>query len=145
MKDILVLHGPNLNFLGIREPEIYGDQTLKDLEELLSRAAAARRLCLTFFQTNHEGAMIDRIQAAYGQIDGILINPGAWSHYSYALLDALASVQIPYVEVHISAIGEREPFRRHSVTAAGAKAMVSGKGFAGYIEALDLLRAPARG
>ncbi len=139
MKDILVLHGPNLNFLGIREPAIYGRETLEDLENLLKKAGEERDCHLHFFQSNHEGDLIDRLQAAYGSSDGILINPGALTHYSYALLDALTSVQIPYVEVHISAIEERESFRRHSVTAAGAKALVSGKGFPGYIEALDIL------
>lgn len=139
MKTFLVLHGPNLNFLGIREPSIYGKETLVDLENLLKTEAKKRQCKIGFFQSNHEGSLIDRLQEAYGKAAGIIINPGALAHYSYALLDALMSVQIPYVEVHISDINSREEFRRRSVTGAGALAIISGKGFSGYVEGLDLL------
>ena len=136
MKEILVLHGPNLNFLGIREPEIYGNQTLQDLEELLNRAASERHLSLTFFQTNHEGAMIDWIHAARGTAGGIVINPGAWTHTSVAILDALNAFEAPVIEVHISNIHKRESFRHHSFVSLRAEGVIAGCGIEGYALAL---------
>ena len=109
---ILVLNGPNLNMLGIREPGIYGDRSLKALEEMLLSAAEELGVQLDFFQSNHEGALVDRIQQAYGQADGILINPAAYTHTSVAILDALKAVALPTVEVHLSDISQREKFRQ---------------------------------
>lgn len=138
---IAVLHGPNLNRLGHREPEIYGTATLRDLEKLLRAEAKRLGVRLVFFQSNHEGVLIDRIHAlADAGVDGFIVNFGAYSHTSIALLDALKSVApLPAAEVHLSDLKKREPFRRHSITAQGCVAMISGKGFPGYVEALRLL------
>lgn len=138
---IAVLHGPNLNRLGKREPHVYGTATLKDLERLLRTEARALGLRVVFFQSNHEGALIDKIHAlADAGIDGFIVNFGAYSHTSIALHDALKSVApLPAVEVHISDIKKREKFRRHSYTAAACIAMIGGRGFPGYVEALHLL------
>ncbi|MCR4690936.1 MAG: type II 3-dehydroquinate dehydratase [Lachnospiraceae bacterium] len=137
-KRILVMHGPNLNFLGIREPEIYGTQTYDDLVNTITEYAKELSLSVTFYQSNHEGALIDRIQQAYrDNVDGIVINPGALTHYSYALHDALASVAaIPKVEVHLSDITKREGFRAISVTKDACQLQIYGKGFEGYRDAL---------
>jgi 3-dehydroquinate dehydratase-2 len=137
--NILVINGPNLNMLGIREPSIYGHGTLKDLEELLLAHCEQKPISLSFFQSNHEGAIIDAIQAAYQSQDAIIINPGAYTHTSIAILDALKAVAIPTVEVHLSDLSRREPFRRHSYISAACVKTIQGKHFQGYLEAVDLL------
>ena len=136
---ILVINGPNLNFLGIREPAIYGKGTYEDLCNLIRDHAAKRGVEVELFQSNHEGALVDAIQAAYGKADGIVINPAAYTHTSVALLDAVKSVGIPTVEVHISKVEEREAFRQISYIRAACIATITGKGFDGYTEAMDLL------
>jgi len=134
---ILVINGPNLNMLGIREPDIYGKNTYKNLVEKIQSHADEKGVEVEFYQSNHEGDIVDRIQAAYGNIDGIVINPAAYTHTSVAILDALKAVGIPTVEVHISAIEERESFRQFSYVSLVAKKTITGKGFDGYIEAID--------
>lgn len=136
---ILIINGPNLNMLGIREPDIYGKATYNDLVALIQKNADELQLEVEFFQSNHEGALVDAIQNAYGKIDGIVINPGAYTHTSIALLDAVKSVGIPTVEVHISDPDTREEFRKISYIRQACIATVKGKGFLGYIEALKLL------
>lgn len=136
---ILVLNGPNLNLLGLREPEIYGKATYSDLLLLIRSEAKALGVSVEFFQSNHEGALVDAIQAAYGKADGIVINPGAYTHTSVALLDAVKAVGIPTVEVHISDPDTREEFRRVSYIRAACVASIKGHGFEGYLEALRLL------
>lgn len=136
---ILVINGPNLNMLGIREPDIYGKSTYKDLLEMIKNRADELKIEVEFFQSNHEGDIVDKIQAAYGAADGIVINPGAYTHTSVAILDALKAVAIPTVEVHISDIDEREEFRKFSYVSLVAKKTICGKGFDGYIEALEYL------
>ncbi len=137
---ILVINGPNLNMLGIREPSIYGDSTLEDLENRIREKCAEDDIKVSFYQSNHEGDLIDRIQEAYGIADGIIINPGGYTHTSVAILDALKAVAIPTIEVHISDIDAREPFREHSYISLVAKATIKGHGFQGYLEAVDLLK-----
>lgn len=132
MYRILVLNGPNLNMLGIREPGVYGSEGLHDIEDKLLKLGEQQGLAIECYQTNHEGYLIDKIHAAFGSIDGILINPGAWTHYSYALRDAFASVNIPFVEVHMSNIHARESFRHTSVTAALAIGQIAGFGSYSY-------------
>ena len=143
MKKIAVLHGPNLNRLGKREPEIYGTATLKDLERLIRAEARRLGVSVTFFQSNHEGALIDRIHALADRgTEGFIVNFGAYSHTSIALHDALKSVAPrPAIEVHISDIKKREAFRQHSMTAGACLAQISGKGFPGYVTALQQLAA----
>lgn len=136
---ILVLNGPNLNLLGLREPEIYGKATYSDLLLLIRSEAKTLGASVEFFQSNHEGALVDAIQAAYGKADGIVINPGAYTHTSVALLDAVKAVGIPTVEVHISDPDTREEFRRVSYIRAACVASIKGHGFEGYLEALRLL------
>ncbi len=125
---VLVLHGPNLNLLGLREPEIYGHKTLSDINDDLSSQAAALGVSLTTLQSNHAGVLIDAIHDAYGRIDGIVINPGGLTHTSVALRDALAGVAIPFVEVHLSNVYAREPFRHHSYLSPIAVGVISGFG-----------------
>jgi len=138
-KKLLVINGPNLNLLGKREPEIYGHQTYDDLCRMICEYAKTHRAEADCFQSNHEGAIIDRIQEADGVYDGIIINPGAYTHYSYAIHDALKAISVPACEVHISKIDEREPFRAISVTAPACVGQISGLGFEGYLRAMDLL------
>ena len=136
---IMVINGPNLNMLGIREPEHYGRETYEDLVHKIKAHAAARGVEVSFYQSNHEGDLVDCIQSTYGEYDGIVINPGAYTHTSVALLDAVRAVSLPCVEVHISHVDEREEFRRVSYIRAACVAVISGKGTDGYLEALDLL------
>ena len=136
---ILVLHGPNLNLLGKREPEVYGSHTLEDINRALVERANSLNVALDYFQSNHEGGLIDRIHAAVGNRDGILINPGGYTHTSIALRDALSGVNIPTVEVHLSNIYRREEFRHHSYVAPIAVGQVSGFGVHSYRLGLDAL------
>ncbi len=136
---LLILNGPNLNMLGIREPEIYGTETYAELCRRVLEHAAARGVEAELYQSNHEGDLVDRIQAAWGNTDGIVINAGAYTHTSIALCDALKAVGIPAVEVHISDPDTREPFRRVSYLRAACVAVVSGRGLDGYAEAMDIL------
>ena len=137
---ILVINGPNLNMLGVREPEIYGRGTYEDLLFMIETHAKMAGAEVTFFQSNHEGAIVDKIQLAYyAGIDGIVINPAAYTHTSVAIADALKAVMIPFVEVHISAVSEREEFRQISFIRDFALATITGKGFEGYTEAIDVL------
>lgn len=134
---ILVINGPNLNMLGIREPAIYGDRSFAALEKFIRESAADLSLEVSLFQSNHEGEIVDIIQSAYGVFDGIVINPAAYTHTSVAILDALKAVGIPTVEVHLSDINEREEFRRHSFVSLVAKKTICGLGFEGYKKALE--------
>lgn len=136
---ILVINGPNLNMLGIREPDIYGKSTYKDLCDLISDYADRKGITVKFFQSNHEGTLVDEIQAAYQNFDGIVINPGAYTHTSVALLDAVKTVGIPTVEVHISAVENREDFRQVSFIRAACIKTITGLGFDGYLRAIDTL------
>lgn len=137
---ILVLNGPNLNMLGIREPEIYGSSTYDDLTALIGKHCDSKGIEVQCLQSNHEGALVDYIQQAYfDKVDGIVINPGAYTHTSVALLDALKAVQIPAVEVHISKVDEREAFRQISYVSYYCSKTITGKGFDGYLEAIDYL------
>ena len=136
---ILVINGPNLNLLGLREPDIYGRQTYADLVEMIRAEAEHLGVDVTFVQSNHEGALVDAIQAAYGAADGIVINPGAYTHTSVAILDAVKAVGIPTVEVHISDPDQREEFRKVSYIRAACVASIKGHGLEGYLEALRLL------
>ncbi len=136
---ILVINGPNLNMLGIREPDIYGRQTYQDLIDLVKSAADRLGAEAAFFQSNHEGDLVDAIQEAYGCFDGIVINPAAYTHTSVALLDALKAVGIPTVEVHISDVREREDFRQISYVRSACIGTVMGEGFDGYVKAMEML------
>jgi 3-dehydroquinate dehydratase II len=137
--NVLVLHGPNLNLLGEREPEVYGKETLADLNALLRKKARALGIKLKIYQSNHEGRLIDLLHANRKWAAGVVINPGAYTHYSYALRDAIASIERPTIEVHLSDIKKREPFRRVSVVAPVCVAQISGKGFGSYLAALERL------
>lgn len=141
---ILVINGPNLNFLGIREPEIYGKESYADLLQQIRTHAESKGIAVSFFQSNHEGALVDAIQQAYTEkTDGIVINPAAYTHTSIALADAVKAVGIPTVEVHISDVSKREAFRQISYIGQVATGRIIGHGFAGYTEAIDLLVALA--
>lgn len=139
MKKVLVIHGPNMNMLGIREPEIYGGGTFPELEAYIDSIAQELGLEAEFFQSNHEGAIVDRIQQAYGNADCILINPAAYTHTSVAILDALRAVGLPVAEVHLSDIAGREEFRRFSYVSLYAGKTVTGLGWEGYRVALEYL------
>ena len=139
MKKIFLIHGPNLNMLGIREPEIYGRTTLDEINQEVIRLGAQLDAEVDCFQSNSEGALIDKIQSAYGYADGIIINPGAYTHYSYAIHDALKAVKLPAIEVHLSDINSREEFRRISVTKTACREQISGLGKDGYLVALRKL------
>lgn len=137
---LLVINGPNMNLLGLREPGIYGKGTLSDLEDFLREVGEAEDIELSFFQSNHEGALVDAIQQAYfDHVDGIIINPAAYTHTSVALLDAVKAVGIPTVEVHVSDPDSREEFRRVSYIRAACAATIRGHGLQGYVEALRFL------
>lgn len=133
----LIINGPNLNLLGKREPGIYGQQSYEALCDMIRNHAQRHGSTADFFQSNHEGAIIDAIHAADGVYDAIIINPAAYTHYSYAILDALKAVEVPAYEVHISAIDKREPFRAVSVTAPACVGQLYGHGFQGYLMAMD--------
>ena len=138
--NILVINGPNLNMLGIREPALYGTGTYDALCQKIQAYCLDKNIHVAFFQSNHEGALVDRIQETYRDgTDGIVINPGAYTHTSIALLDAVKAVGIPTVEVHISKVEEREAFRQVSYIRAACVATITGKGFDGYLEAIDIL------
>ena len=137
--NLLVINGPNLNMLGIREPEIYGNRTYRDLEEFIRKSLAEVGAEGEVWQSNHEGAIVDKIQEAYGRFDGILINPGAYTHTSVAILDALKAVGIPAVEVHLSDVDAREEFRRISYVSLVAVRTIKGRGFEGYRQGIRYL------
>lgn len=138
--NILVINGPNINMLGIREPGIYGKQTFADLLALLEKTAQEENLRIEQFQSNHEGAIVDTIQAAYGKFDGIVINPAAYTHTSVAILDALKAVSIPAVEVHISDVDSREAFRQISYAGLYCEKCIKGQGLNGYRQAIMYLK-----
>ena len=141
---ILVINGPNINMLGIREPGIYGKQTFQNLLELLEQTAKDNGIELEQYQSNHEGDLVDKIQAAYNNVDGIVINPAAYTHTSVAILDALKSVAIPAVEVHISDVDAREAFRQISYAGLACEKTIKGHGLIGYREAIEYLVAKYR-
>ena len=136
---ILVINGPNINMLGIREPGIYGKQTFQDLLSLLERVGNGLEIDIEQYQSNHEGDLVDKIQSAYGNTDGIVINPAAYTHTSVAILDALKSVQIPAVEVHISNVDAREAFRQISYAGLACEKTIKGQGLDGYRQAIEYL------
>ena len=136
---ILVINGPNINMLGLREPDIYGSESFKTLCEKIEAYAEEKGIEVKLFQSNHEGDLVDEIQKAYGVFDGIVINPGAYTHTSIALLDAVKSVSIPTVEVHISDVSAREDFRQISYIRLACKKTICGHGINGYLEAIDFL------
>ena len=135
----LIINGPNLNMLGLREPDIYGKQDYAALCALIEKTCAEKNIECELFQSNHEGAIVDKIQEAYGKIDGIVINPAAYTHTSIAILDALKAVSIPTAEVHISDINSREEFRKHSYVSLAAIKTIAGLGFDGYKLAIEFL------
>ena len=137
---LLIINGPNLNLLGLREPDIYGSKNYSALCDYIGKTCEAEGIEYKLFQSNHEGAIVDEIQAAYGIFDGIVINPAAYTHTSVAILDALKAVAIPTAEVHLSDINAREEFRRHSFVSLAAKKTICGKGFNGYREAILYLK-----
>ncbi len=138
--EVLIINGPNLNMLGIREPEVYGKQTYRELVAYIEEEAKALGTRVEIFQSNHEGVLVDKIQEAYGKFDGIIINPAAYTHTSVAILDALKAVGLPTIEVHLSNPNEREEFRHISYVGEIAKMTFKGLGFEGYKKALDYLK-----
>ena len=136
---LLIINGPNLNLLGLREPDIYGRQTYADLEAFVAACCKARGVEYEIFQSNHEGVLVDTIQQAYGRVDGIVITPAAYTHTSVAILDALKAVSIPAVEVHLSDVSAREPFRQISYAGMACQKTYAGFGFAGYEKAIEYL------
>lgn len=142
---ILVLNGPNLNMLGIREPGIYGKNTFADLLALIEQTAKDEGIEIEQYQSNHEGCLVDKIQESYGKVDGIVINPAAYTHTSVAILDALKAVSIPAVEVHISDVDAREPFRQISYAGLACCKTIKGHGLEGYREAIRYLKARLSG
>ncbi len=136
---LCIINGPNLNFLGIREPDIYGTTTYKDVCQTIQDHATAKGIEVEIYQSNHEGDLVDKIQACYGEVDGIVINPAAYTHTSVALLDAVKTVGIPTVEVHISDVSKREDFRQVSYIRAACVKTIAGHGINGYLEAMDYL------
>ena len=140
----LVINGPNLNMLGIREPGIYGSENYNSLLEKISAHAEKKNVEVAFFQSNHEGDLVDKIQEAFGVFDGIVINPGAYTHTSIAILDAVLAVKLPCVEVHVSKLEEREDFRQISYVRKACIATVTGKGIRGYLDACDILIGAAK-
>ena len=137
---LLILNGPNLNLLGLREPDIYGRQTYADLEAFVAACCKARGVEYEMFQSNHEGVLVDTIQQAYGRVDGIVINPAAYTHTSVAILDALKAVSIPAVEVHLSDVSAREPFRQISYAGMACEKTIKGLGIEGYRQAVLYLK-----
>lgn len=137
---LLIINGPNINMLGIREPEVYGNKTYQALLDLIETFAKDNSISVTCFQSNHEGAIVDRIQDAYGKFDGIVINPAAYTHTSVAILDALKAVSIPAVEVHISDVDSREAFRQISYAGLACEKTIKGQGFDGYCQAMAYLK-----
>ncbi len=137
--NILVINGPNLNLLGVREPDVYGSETLIDIENWLNEQPEADSHSITWFQSNHEGELIDHLHEAMGKFESIIINPGAFTHYSYALRDAIAAVNIPTVEVHLSDINNREDFRKVSVIKDVCLDQISGLGKIGYLKGIQRL------
>ncbi len=137
---VLVLHGPNLNLLGTREPDVYGRTTLAEVNERLQELAQQWGMELTHLQSNHEGQMIDALHEARGTVDWVILNPAAFTHYSYAIRDALAAVEIPTIEVHLSNVHQREEFRTHSVTAPVCVGQITGFGVESYVLALEAIR-----
>ena len=139
MTRLLVLNGPNINILGRRNPGIYGTLTLDEINRLISEQAEGLGVDVAFFQSNHEGALIDRIQESWGNIDGIVINPGALTHYGYSLKDALIDAAVPVIEVHLGNIHAREEWRRHSVVADIARGQIAGFGWRSYTSAIEII------
>jgi len=139
MPRILVLNGPNINVLGRRNPNIYGTSTLGEINALISEKAEALDVEVSFYQSNHEGGLIDRIQESWGNIDGIVINPGALTHYGYSLKDALIDAVVPVIEVHLGNIHAREEWRRHSVVADIARGQIAGFGWRSYTAAIEIM------
>lgn len=137
---ILVINGPNINMLGIREPDVYGKNTFADLLALLERTGKEEGIEIEQYQSNHEGCIVDKIQESYGKVDGIVINPAAYTHTSVAILDALKAVSIPAVEVHISDVDSREAFRQISYAGLACKKTIKGLGFEGYRQAILFLK-----
>lgn len=137
--NILIINGPNLNLLGLREPDVYGNETYHELKNTILKYAKNKQISVKIYQSNHEGKIIDLMQNKYQKFDGIIINPGAFTHYSYAIRDCLAALPIPKVEVHLSNIKNRESFRKLSVIEDVVDTSIIGKGFNGYLEAIDFL------
>lgn len=137
---LLIINGPNINMLGIREPDVYGSKTYQNLLDTIQAYADANSISVDFFQSNHEGAIVDCIQQAYGNYDGIVINPAAYTHTSVAILDALKAVSLPAVEVHISDVDSREAFRQISYAGLACEKTITGQGFDGYCQAIEYLK-----